>query len=55
MDMSQDIYPSAFDGVHLDEHAHKIYADLVYKKITEIFPDFERYFPQSHAPSQFVI
>lgn len=37
MDMSQDIHPSTFDGVHLDERAHKIYAELVYKKLAEIF------------------
>lgn len=37
MDMSQDIHPSAFDGVHLDERAHKVYAEMVTKKIAEIF------------------
>ena len=37
MDMSHDIHPSTFDGVHLDERAHKIYAELVCKKLAEIF------------------
>lgn len=37
LDLSHDIIPSAFDGVHLDENAHKIYAELVYKKILDIF------------------
>lgn len=37
MDISRDVHPAEFDGVHLDERAHKIYADLVYKKVSEIF------------------
>ena len=37
LDLSRAVIPSEFDGVHLDEQAHKICAELVYKKIMEIF------------------
>lgn len=37
LNLTQLVKPSEFDGVHLDENAHKIYADLVSEKVFEIF------------------
>ncbi len=37
LDLSNDVIPSAFDGAHLDEKAHKACADLVYQKVLDIF------------------
>ena len=37
LDLSETVLPSRVDGVHYDEIAHKNCAELVCKKITEIF------------------
>lgn len=37
LDLSHKIHPSSFDGVHLDENAHRIYADMLHQKVLDIF------------------
>ena len=37
LDLSADVIPSKIDGVHYDEAAHKKCAELINKKISEIF------------------
>jgi lysophospholipase L1-like esterase len=37
LDLSRDIQPSEIDGVHLDEDAHRKCAEIMFKKIQEIY------------------